>query len=521
MSRSVNLVGSSFANTAIHQIGVAKDQIVSAADANSNARFISYFARLNYIFDNKYILTFTGRRDATSLFSDTNRVGYFPAVGLGWRLSEEGFMKNIQFISDLKLRASWGKTGNSNINGFSYQSNVWTGSGNSVVYPLGSAEVLVNGATVAIPATPNLQWETTTTSDVGLDASFLNGRISVSAEYYNRNNKNLLVNVPVALSTGYGGVSGASSSQLINAASAYNRGFELSLGYNGKAADLIYSVTVNGSYNKNQVTSLGTQEAAPIISGSFYDVSAMTRTEPGHPIGAFYGFVYDHVAIDEADVEKYNDIARKITGNQDAEYQAGLLPGDRIFKDVNGDGVVNEGDKTFLGSPIPKWSYGFNINLEYLNFDFMASLQGVAGVNIINAMKFYTEGMPLPFNGKSVILDRWQNPGDVTNITRAGQNFSTSANLRPSSWYVEDGSYARLRNVTLGYSIHEPKMKQLTANTISNLRLYVTGQNLFTFTKYSGYDPEIGSGDYIFSRGIDAGAVPQSRTFIIGVQVGF
>jgi TonB-linked SusC/RagA family outer membrane protein len=526
-SRSVNLVGSNFANSEIHQIGVAKTVNFSNGFANSGASFISYFARMNYTYNDRYILTLTGRRDATSLFSEDNRVGYFPSVGLGWRVSEEAFMKDVKFISDLKLRGSWGRTGNSNINGFTYQSNVWTGSGNSVVYPLGPGETLVNGATVAIASTPDLKWESTTTMDFGIDASFLERKLSFSAGYYNRKNEDLLVNVPVALSTGYGGVSGAGRSQLINAASAFNRGLELSIGYTHRIGDLSYSVNVNGSYNKNEVTSLGTQGAVPIINGAFYSVPAMTRTEVGQPIGSFYGYVYDHVAIDAADVDKYNQIARQKTGDPNAVFQPGLLPGDRIFKDVNGDGVVDVADQTFLGSPIPKYNYGLNLNLSYKGFDFMASLQGVAGVDLINGMKYYLEGVALPFNAKTTVLKRWQKPGDITDIARAGQNYGTGANLRASSWYVENGAFARLRSVTLGYTIPAPKITSLTANTISSLRVYFTGQNLFTFTKYSGYDPEVTTSDpdqsnnFIFQRGIDLGAVPQPRTFILGLQVGF
>ncbi|MEO6844675.1 MAG: TonB-dependent receptor [Ginsengibacter sp.] len=519
--RSVGLVGSDFANDQIHQIGVAKTVNFTSGQANSTARFISYFARINYIYNNKYILNLTGRRDATSLFSESNRVGYFPSVGLGWRLSEEDFLKKITFISDLKLRSSWGITGNSNIPGFSYQSNVWTGSGNSVVYPLGPDKALINGATVAVPSTPNLKWETTTTFDIGVDASFWGNKISLSAGYYKRNNKDLLVSVPLPPSAGYGGVDGASSSQLINAASAINKGFELTLSYSGKAGNLIYNINLNGTYNKNEVTSLGTQGAVPIMDGGFFDVTYMSRTDMGHPIGSFYGFVYDHVAIDQADVEKYNEIAKNKTGDVNAIYQEGLLPGDRIFKDVNGDGQITQADRTFLGSPIPKWMYGFNINLGFKQFDFMASLQGIAGVQIINGMKFYLEGFFLPFNAKTDVLNRWQKPGDITDIARVGQNPGTSANLRPSSWYVENGAYARIRNVTFGYTIPQSSLKHLSANVISNIRLYLTAQNLFTFTKYSGYDPEIGSGDFIFSRGIDMGGIPQARTFMVGVQVGF
>ncbi len=299
----MNLAGSNFANTEIHRIGVAKTVNFSSGSANSNSRFISYFARVNYNFKEKYILTLTGRRDATSLFSKNNRVGYFPSAGLGWRISDEAFMKNIPFISDLKLRTSWGKTGNSNIAGFSYQSTVWTGSGNSVVYPLGPDETLVNGATVAVPSTPNLKWEETSTIDVGLDATFFHNHFSVSAGYYNRKNKDLLVEVRLHCQPVMGSVSGASASQLINAASAFNKGFELTLGYNGTAKDLRYSINVNGAYTIKPGHLPRNPGAVPIISGAFYSVPAMSRTEVGHPIGAFYGYKYDHVAIDNADIE--------------------------------------------------------------------------------------------------------------------------------------------------------------------------------------------------------------------------
>ncbi|KAB7530250.1 SusC/RagA family TonB-linked outer membrane protein [Flagellimonas olearia] len=521
ISRGVDLTGSNFANEIIHQIGVAKTVSLGSGYANSNARFVSYFARVNYTLKDRYILSLTGRRDATSLFSKDNRVGYFPAVGLGWKLSEESFLKESSFISNLKLRASWGKTGNSNIPGFLYQSNVWTGSGNSVVYPLGVNEGLVNGATVAIAASPDLKWEETTTFDAGVDASFLNNRLEVNLGYYNRDNEDLLVEVPLPLSTGYGGVSGANSNQTINAASVYNRGVEFSVGYQDTFGELDFGININGAYNKNEVTSLGTQNAVPIIDGSFYSVPAMTRTEVGQPIGSFYGYVYDHVAIDDADVEKYNAIARNATGDAGAVYQSGLLPGDRIFKDLNGDGQLTEEDQTFLGNPIPKWNYGANINLGYKNFDFMLSLQGVADVEIINATKYYLEGMALPFNAKRKVLDRWQNPGDVTDIARIGQNPGTSDNLRNSSWFVEDGSFTRVRNITLGYTVPRDVITKLTHDTVRNARAYFTAQNPFTFTKYSGYDPEISGSNLIFSRGIDTGAVPMSRSFILGLQVSF
>ncbi len=516
--RGLSINGSNFPNNEIHQIGAAKTAVLGSAYANSGSRFISYFGRLGYTFNEKYILSGTIRRDATSLFARDFRVGYFPSVGVAWRLSDEKFMNTATWISELKLRGSWGKTGNSNIDGFAFQSNVWTGANNSIVYPLGPNETLLNGTTIAIPFSPALQWETTYSTDIGIDAAFLKNKLSVSIGYYNRDNRDLLVRVPLPPSRGYGGVAGAPNSQVINAASVYNRGFEVTVGYTDRKEDFSYSVNLNAAYNKNQVVSLGTQGAIPIVEGAFYDVPNSTRTAIGSQIGAFYGFVYDHVAINDADVEKYNEMARKATGNASAVYQDGLLPGDRIYKDVNGDGIVTDADQTVIGNPIPKWSYGGNINLGYKNFDLMIGIQGLAGVDLVNGLNFYMQGFALPFNGKTDILNRWQKPGDITDIARVGQNVPSNVQ-RMSSWYVENGSYLRLRNLTLGYTFSPAKLKAFTNNTLTSLRLYVTAQNLVTLTKYTGFDPEVGGG--IFDRGVDTGGYPHARSFLVGVRLSF
>lgn len=516
--RSVQLSGSEFANDDIHQIGAAKTAAINLARANSTERFISYFGRLGYTFNEKYIFSVITRRDATSLFAPDHRVGYFPSVGLAWRLSDEKFMNKLGFISELKLRGSWGKTGNSNISGYAYQSNVWTGANNTVVYPLGTGEILQNGSTVAIPFTPDLQWETTYSTDIGIDATFLNNKLSLSIGYYNRDNRDLLVRVPLPYSTGYGGVDGAGNEQLINAASAFNRGIEVTAGYADKRGDLTWNISLNAAYNKNEVTTLGTQGAVPINSGSFFDVPTSTITDVGYPIGSFYGYVYDHVAIDEADVEKYNEAARKKTGDPNAVYQNGLIPGDRIYKDVNGDGILTDKDQTVIGNPIPKWSYGGNIGLGYKGWDLMIGIQGLAGVDLVNGLNFYMKGFALPFNGKTDILDRWQKPGDVTDIARIGQHVPVNVQ-RISSWYVENGAYFRVRNITLGYNFSQSLLRSLTRNALSSLRIYVTGQNLLTFTQYSGFDPEVGGG--IFDRGVDRAGYPHSRSFQLGLRLAF
>ena len=530
--RQLDVSGADFSNSEIHSVGAASKSSITRGAANSGRVFISYFGRLNYTLLDKYILSASIRRDASSAFGPENRVGYFPAVGLGWKLSEENFIKAIPAISELKLRASYGKTGNSNIRSFLFQSNVYRGTGNNIVYALGDGKSLVQGATLAETSNAGIQWEETQQSDLGVDLGLWSNKLTFSLGFYNRDSKGLLVGVPYALSAGYGGIGGIESTIITNAASASNQGIEFSSGLNNTLGKLRYSISLNIAHNKNEVTSLGTENATPIVKGGFEAVASMSRTAPGQPIGAFYGYKVDHVAIDAADVTRYNDIAKSKTGKADALYQASLLPGDIIFKDIDGDGMVTEKDQTFLGDPNPTWNYGTNINLGYKRFDLMVSLQGIAGVKIVNGLRYWTEGMTRPFNSSTDVLRRWKKDGDVTDIPRAGQNINGSLNLRPSDRFIESGSFMRVRNVTVGYAIPETALKAISSKGISSARFYLTAQNLFTFTKYSGYDPEISSMNnnaadpnsatsLIFERGIDLGQYPQPRTFMLGVQVGF
>lgn len=249
------------------------------------------------------------------------------------------------------------------------------------------------------------------------------------------------------------------------------------------------------------------------------------------PIGAFYGYNVDHVASTQAQIDALNAAARQKTGNPNAVYQAGLLPGDFIFKDLNNDGIVDDKDQKMLGSAIPKFIYGFNAGATYKNFDLNIVISGVQGVQLVNSLKFSTENASTGHNASTAILNRWRNPGDIAALPRAGQNVTATGNLRPSDFFVENGAYLRARNITLGYTFTKTALKAFSGNVLSNLRVYVAAQNLFTITGYKGYDPEIstqtnggvngGASDYIFNRGIDDGQIPQPRTFLAGVQVGF
>jgi TonB-linked SusC/RagA family outer membrane protein len=520
MGRSVRLSGSNFPNDDLKNVIAAPTSRISGGYV-SQSSLLSYFARVNYTLMDKYLLTASVRRDGSYVFSRDNRFGNFPSVGLGWKISEEDFMKTISSVSQLKLRASYGKSGNSNIP--MLVPSVWKGEGNNIVYSLGNGKTYAQGATVNSAVNPNNQWETTKQFDIGLDLGLFEDRLTFEFGYYDRKNEGLLTYVPLPLSTGIGGPYDIVGNILKNTATASNKGFEASIGYQGSGGSFRYSINFNTAYNVNKVIDLG--EGSAFQRGSVAGSYLATKTDEGQPIGSFFGYVVDHVAIDQADVDAYNQRSKDVTGLPGAVYEADLLPGDIIFRDLDGDGQLTSKDQTFIGSPIPKWNYGGNINLGFKQFDLMVSLYGIGGVQVWNDLKYHTEGTTRPFNASADLLSRWRTEGDVSEYPKAGQHATGSQNLRPSDRFVENGSYLRFRNVTLGYSVPVATLGSV-GKTFSSLRVYATAQNLLTVTKYKGYDPEIGGQDtsaesFLFARGIDGGQYPQPRSFMLGVQVGF
>ena len=535
-SKYLSVLGTGMLNDNVKDIGVAPT-ITSQANTSGYytqfGRAISYYGRLVYTFNDRYTLSGSIRRDGSSNFGPQSRYGNFPGVGFAWRISEESFVKSaLPFISDAKFRIGWGRTGNNKFGLTTTQVFTFGGSptGN-LIYSLGENKGFVNGTTVISIANPLLRWEQTDQTDIGLDLGFLNNQLTVALDYYNRKSSGLLVAIPIPTSVGVGGLSGYNSTLITNAADAQNKGFEFQVGYQRKGTDFSYNISVNGAYNQNKTLSLGAQSQTPIIGGYFNSLNGITLTQPGMPIGAFYGYNVDHVASTQAQIDALNAAARQKTGNPNAVYQAGLLPGDFIFKDLNNDGIVDDKDQKMLGSAIPKFIYGFNAGASYKNFDLNIVISGVQGVQLVNSLKFSTENASTRHNASTAILNRWRNPGDIAALPRAGQNVTATGNLRPSDFFVENGAYLRARNVTLGYTFTKKALKAFSGNVLSNLRVYVAAQNLFTITGYKGYDPEIstqtnggangGAADYIFNRGIDDGQIPQPRTFLAGVQVGF
>jgi TonB-linked SusC/RagA family outer membrane protein len=528
-SATLGATGSNIANDNLQNISVSQTQAVTTLGYNyARASTESYYGRLIYTYDGKYTLSASGRRDGSSNFGSNYQFGNFYGVGGAWNFGEESFMKGVSnIISNGKLRIGYGVTGNDNIP--SYQTTPLTFSGSptgNLVYSLGSTEAYVPGTTIATVSNPNLRWEQTGQLDIGLEMDFLQSRLHLDVDYYNRKSNGLLVEIPLPASVG-ADLTGANPQEYENAADAYNRGVEFTLGWRDHVGrDFNYSVGVNGAFNKNDVTSLGSQFVAPILAGTFDNLSTFTITQAGSPIGSFYGYQVDHVAKDQAEIDALNAAAVKKTGNPAAVYQQGLLPGDFIFKDLSGDGTVTSADQKVLGNPIPKFIYGANLSMNYKNWDLNIVGSGVAGLKLLNSNKFVTEIEATGHNATTAILNRWRQSGDVAALPRAGQDATSSGNLRPSDWWLESGNYFRLRNITLGYTIPSRMLNGFAANAISRIRIYVAAQNLFTITKYSGYDPEISTQqsqatNYIFTRGIDDGALPQPRTFIAGLQLGF
>lgn len=526
-SKSLSVLGTGMLTDAVKDIGVAPT-ITSTGNSSGYytqfGRSISYYGRLIYSFNNKYILSATLRRDGSSNFGPLSRYGNFPGAGFAWRFSQEDFIKALPFISDGKVRVGWGRTGN---NRFGLTStDVFTNSGSpngNLVYSFGQNEQFVNGTTSTTIANPLLHWETTDQTDIGIDLAFLNNKITFTADYYNRKSNGLLVQIPLPPSLGIG-VNTSGISEVVNAANAQNQGFEFQLGYHsGVKHDFSYNVSVNGAFNNNKTISLGTQSPTPIVGGTSV---VKTLTQPGMPIGAFYGYKVDRVARDQAEITALNAAALQKSGN--ATYQDGLLPGDFIFKDLNGDGVLNEKDQQVLGSAIPKFMYGFNLSATYHSFDLNVILSGVQGVQLGNSLKFNTDFAATGHNASTAILNRWRAPGDNAALPRAGQSVTASGNLRPSDYFIENGSYLRARNLTLGYTLSKSTLKAFSGNVLSRLRVYVAAENLFTITSYKGFDPDVstvgGTGnayDTIFNRGIDDGQIPQARAFLFGIQAGF
>jgi TonB-linked SusC/RagA family outer membrane protein len=514
-------VGTGYSGDAIRTLSAATS--VSGISNILQDKSFGYFGRLSYSYKNRYLLQGNIRADASSRFNPNNKWGTFPAFSAGWKISEEPFFK-VSFINFLKLRGGWGQSGNDKIPQYAYFFNI----SDRARYPFGADGARAKGSTVLSLPSEDIVWETTTTSNIGFDAGLLHNKLQFNADFFMKKTKNVLLEVPVSSSLGYGISDGGQGNPVINAGDIENKGVELNLTYQNRDHALQYSINGNISFINGKVTSLGSGQ--PISNAKFdYFGNSITRTEKDAPIGYFYGWVVDKVYSTQNQVDVDNTAARTKLNDPTAYYQsASTVMGDIRFKDLDGNGIVDDKDRTNIGDPTPDFYYGFTINVWYKGFDLSLNFTGVQGNEIFNANRYWTEGMTRPFNSDVKTLSRWKKSGDITSIPRAVSG-DPNNNTRVSDRWVEDGSYLRCKTLTLGYTLNADALKKYSFNTLSKLRVYFSAQNLFTLTNYSGYDPEIGSflnndgtsTGYNMQRGIDFGQFPTPRNFIFGVQVEF
>ncbi|WP_460635279.1 SusC/RagA family TonB-linked outer membrane protein [Larkinella harenae] len=513
--RSSSLNGNGFRpNNDIYVLqGISNPGVTSSLEESS---LISYIGRVNYEFAGKYLISGSVRRDGSSRFAPGNKWGTFPSASLGWRVSEEEFLKAVPSISELKIRASYGQTGFNGIGNYAWQSLV---SADNTNYVFGANRVL--GSYFGALGNTALKWETTTMTNLGVDLGLFSNKLTFTGEVYNRQTDGLLLNVPIPNSIGY------SSSPLANIGSMKNWGYEFQVGYSQNESDFRWNVSANMDITRNRVLSLATPSAA-IYSGRNDDFGGgdITKTEAGHPIQSFYGYLVEGIyqSVDEV----YNSpLPQSRPENREAhDPTKNTSAGDIKFKDINGDGKIDASDRVYLGSYIPKFSYGVNFGANYKGFDLTLYLQGVYGNKIYNGTKVIEQGMLRLFNAGKDALDAWTPTNTNTDVPRAISG-DPNNNSRTSDRFIESGSYMRIKNLSIGYTIPASVLSRLTVNTLTKARIYVSSQNLLTFTKYTGLDPEIGvngtAGDAskLLTNGIDYGQYPQPRTLLIGLNIGF
>jgi TonB-linked SusC/RagA family outer membrane protein len=456
----------------------------------------SLFGRLNYDLKDRYMLTATMRRDGSSRFGSENKYGYFPSVAAGWVISREDFMNDASSVIDmLKLRASWGQNGSENIGNFGYTSII----GNQNIYYFGNGKTQYNGTQPTKIANPSLKWETSEQTNFGIDMATLGSSLRVTLDYYIKTTKDWLVTAPVPMLVG-------NSAPTINGGSVRNSGFEAEVGYKKQFGNVFFNGSINGAYNKNEVLDIQNSEKRLQGGDGGFGQSGVLFAEVGTPMGVFYGVKTNGIFQTEEEVKAYvNATGGKIQPN--------AQPGDIKFVDSNGDGRITDADRVQIGSPYPDFTGGLNLNLEYKGFDVNMFVYAALGQEVYDATRRYDMNGT---NYRADWLNRWTGAGTSNYYPRVTFTDNNQNMRTVSDFFIHDGSYVRLRNITLGYTLPKTVTNYLK---LKNLRLYVTAENLLTLTSYKGYDPEIGGG--VFSNGIDNGIYPQARTVLGGINITF
>ncbi|EOR95521.1 SusC [Arcticibacter svalbardensis MN12-7] len=471
--------GSNYRNDLIQTLNAAnKIAWDNTGSGASEWAIMSYFGRIAYNFDSKYLLTVNMRKDGSSKLHPDHRWGYFPSVSAAWRMSSEDFMDGMDWLDDLKLRGGWGQTGNqSGLGDYAYLQ----------LYNIGRVNWAVVGQEQAVPTispanlrTKDLTWETTTQSNIGLDFTAFKNRLTVNLDYYNKRTTNMLMNVSIP--------AGAAVSNTIirNEGEMVNKGFEVLVNTLNMKGAFSWNTDFNISFNKNKLVSLELQKIYNAATTNEVVGQTVVRNEPGRALGGFYGFISDGV---------------------DPE------TGELIYRDLNGDNKTSVSDRTYIGNPNPDFIFGLTNSFSYKNFNLSVFLQGSYGNDIYNASRMETEGMYDGKNQSTRVLNRWRVPGQITDVPKA------LFDLKNSTYFIEDGSYLRVKNVSLSYNIKGEALRKLK---ISRLQPYLSASNLLTWTNYSGMDPEVNQyGNSGAVQGIDWGTYPQSKSFVLGINVEF
>ncbi len=479
------------------------DGTYTASGTNAEYALVSYFGRINYSFDNKYLVQASIRRDGSSKFGQNNKYGVFPSFAMGWKITEENFMKNQDFVDFLKLRLSWGQAGNDSALGYyDYVALISQGkSQDDGGYVFGMPQTSFLGSIARDLQNDDLQWETNTSSNFGLDFAFLENKFKGSMNYYNSKTADLLITKIVSPSAGI-------NSPVINVGEFVNNGFEFELGYYNNYNEFNYSVFATLTTIHSEVTKLSSDDQVLYGVGLKYGSDHfVNQTKVGYEPGAFFMPTSLGIFQNQAEID-----AHSLNGNL---IQPDAAPGDLKFEDINNDGVINDDDAVYQGTAIPKFEYSLNLTADYKGFDFTVFLQGVGGNKIYNGNSFELLGMDSGRNFRTETLNAWTPTNTNTNIPRAVLG-DPNLNTRASTRFLENGSYLRFKTLQVGYSLNS---KVLENSFINKLRVYATGQNLITITDYKGLDPEIGGS--ILSRGIDRSLYPKYKSVIFGLQLQF
>ena len=472
----------------------------TSTGTNAEYALASQFARINYSYNDKYLFQASIRRDGSSKFGANKRYGTFPAFALGWKITEEDFMKDQEVFNLLKLRFSWGQAGNdSSLGYYGYSPLIEVGKSHyNGGYVFGNTPT--RGAITRDLNNPDLRWETNTSSNLGLDFTMLDKSLTGSANYYSSLTSDLLFRKQVSPSAGI-------NNPIVNVGEFKNSGIELELGYSNSINEFNYSINTAFSTTKNEVTSLSNldQEVSGIglKYGSDHYVNS---TRVGYEAGAFFLTEANGIFQNQAEIDAHDS---------SGTLQPGAKPGDIRFVDQNGDGELNSEDLIYAGTGLPKFEYSMNLNFDYKGFDATLFLQGVGGNKIYDGNAFEMQGIDAPRNFTSDVLNAWTPSNTNTSIPRAVLG-DPNQNNRASTRFLHNGGYLRLKTIQLGYTLPSEVLKKLN---VDNLRLYATGQNLFTTTSYNGLDPEVGGS--VLSQGIDRTLYPKYKSVILGLQLKF